>query len=130
MKRMLLLLLITSLAVMGCATAGPNTTNGAVLGTVLGGATGALVGSGLGNPWAGAAIGAGVGGLTGGAIGNAQDTAEYAAGRYQSRTVYVAPPPAVAQAPAPPPGRWVTVPGQWVGGRWVPAHKAWIPMNP
>ena len=58
MKRLLFGMIIMSLVVMGCATAGPNTTNGAVLGTVLGGATGALVGSGLGNPWAGAAIGA------------------------------------------------------------------------
>lgn len=29
-----------------------------------------------------------------------------------------------------PPGEWVMVPGQWVEGRWVPTHKAWVPVNP
>lgn len=29
-----------------------------------------------------------------------------------------------------PPGEWVTVPGQWVEGTWVPPHKAWVPVNP
>jgi hypothetical protein len=24
----------------------------------------------------------------------------------------------------------VTVPGQWVGDRWVPSHKAWVPAKP
>ena len=31
------------------------------------------------------------------------------------------------EAPA---GHWITVPGQWVGGQWVPAHKTWVPTNP
>ncbi|OPX96712.1 MAG: hypothetical protein A4E58_01651 [Syntrophorhabdus sp. PtaB.Bin006] len=29
-----------------------------------------------------------------------------------------------------PPGAWVKVPGQWVRGTWVPAHKVWVPVNP
>lgn len=29
-----------------------------------------------------------------------------------------------------PPGEWVAVPGQWVDGKWVPAHKVWVPVNP
>ncbi|HEX2964958.1 MAG TPA: hypothetical protein VHO84_04205 [Syntrophorhabdaceae bacterium] len=29
-----------------------------------------------------------------------------------------------------PPGQWVTVAGQWVNGKWVPAHSVWIPVNP
>lgn len=29
-----------------------------------------------------------------------------------------------------PPGQWVTVAGQWVNGKWVPAHKVWVPVNP
>jgi hypothetical protein len=29
-----------------------------------------------------------------------------------------------------PPGEWVSVPGRWVRGRWVPAHRVWIPVNP
>lgn len=41
-----------------------------------------------------------------------------------------APPPAPrAQAPQNAPGEWVTVPGQWVGDRYVPSHKAWVPAK-
>lgn len=29
-----------------------------------------------------------------------------------------------------PPGEWVSVPGRWVNGRWVPAHNVWVPVNP
>lgn len=28
-----------------------------------------------------------------------------------------------------PPGTWVTVPGQWVSGAWVPSHQVWVPEN-
>lgn len=64
--------------------------------------------------------------------------------------VYVNPPPAVVyNTPAPqtayaypdpaltsqntgnnPPGEWITVPGQWIDGKWVPSHKTWVPINP
>jgi hypothetical protein len=27
-------------------------------------------------------------------------------------------------------GEWITVPGQWVKGRWVPEHKTWVPFAP
>ena len=27
-------------------------------------------------------------------------------------------------------GEWVTVPGQYVNGRWVGEHKAWVPASP
>jgi hypothetical protein len=29
-----------------------------------------------------------------------------------------------------PPGEWVTVPGQWVNGKWIPSHNSWVPVNP
>ncbi len=29
-----------------------------------------------------------------------------------------------------PPGEWITLPGQWVNGQWVPSHKTWVPVNP
>ena len=32
--------------------------------------------------------------------------------------------------PSGPPGEWVVVPGQWVAGTWVPAHRTWIPRPP
>ncbi len=41
-----------------------------------------------------------------------------------------APPPAPvpqAQAPVTGQGEWVTVPGQWVGDKYVPPHSAWVP---
>ncbi len=28
------------------------------------------------------------------------------------------------------PGEWVTVPGQYVDGRWIGEHQAWVPANP
>ena len=33
------------------------------------------------------------------------------------------------QAPHNAPGEWVTVPGQWVGDKYVPSHKAWVPAK-
>ena len=60
-------------------------------------------------------------------------------GAVLSQPTYSAPPP----APTPsygysepsysgeePPGEWVSVPGRWVNGRWVPAHRVWMPVNP
>ncbi len=56
--------------------------------------------------------------------------------RYVAQPVYAAPQP-VYSYPAPaaytadnPPGEWVVVPGRWVNGRWEPAHKVWMPINP
>jgi hypothetical protein len=51
------------------------------------------------------------------------------AGHLQTRT-YTTPPP-----PPPPPrgynpgGSWVTVPGQYVDGRWIPEHKIQVPSG-
>ena len=28
-----------------------------------------------------------------------------------------------------PHGELVTVPGQWVGGKWIPSHRAWVPLR-
>ena len=41
-------------------------------------------------------------------------------------------PPYAAPSPpqGAPAGEWVEVPGQWVGGTWVPPHKAWVSANP
>jgi hypothetical protein len=51
----------------------------------------------------------------------------------QQGYTYQSPSPAPApRAEAPPsaPGEWVTVPGQWVGEKYVPSHKAWVPAKP
>jgi hypothetical protein len=60
---------------------------------------------------------------------------------YAPAVVYINPPPAPAYAyPDPaitgqytgenPPGQWVEVPGQWVNGKWIPSHRAWVAVNP
>jgi len=133
MKRPLMVIMIISLMLAGCSQMGPYARDGAFIGSALGGITGAVVGHQFGRGLEGAAIGAGLGAVTGGTIGDAHDQAAW---RNQA---YAAPGPnhatqqnyMVGQEPVtPPPGRWVTVPGQWVGGRWVPAHKVWVPLNP
>jgi hypothetical protein len=80
-----------------------------------------------------------IGGLLAGAIiGSALSQPRYVAPQpvyaYQPTRIYAPPPPAVPYGPAyveaPPPGQWVIVPERWVNGRWVPAHRAWVPVNP
>jgi hypothetical protein len=129
-KFALLLVMVAALTAAGCANMGPNTQQGATMGAVLGGVTGAVVGHQTGRALEGAAIGAGVGAVTGGAIGSAHDKAEQNRPAYPSGSPAYAAPPVEQEAATPPPGRWVTVPGQWVGGQWVPAHKVWMPVNP
>jgi hypothetical protein len=78
------------------------------------------------NGWwvAGAAVG---GVILGTVIGSA-----IASPRYAPAPVYAYPGQAYGagyQSEAPP-GEWVTVPGRWVNGQWVPAHRAWVPVNP
>jgi hypothetical protein len=82
------------------------------------------------------AAGALVGGLLlGTAIGTALSQPHY----YAPTPVYAYPAPTSiyatpVQSPAyvrdEPPGEWVTVPGRWINGRWVPAHKVWTPITP
>jgi hypothetical protein len=68
---------------------------------------------------------------------------------YAPPPVYVYSPPVVYSNPVPPPaiaypdpaltsqytgenppGQWVTVPGQWVNGKWIPSHRTWVAVNP
>lgn len=50
---------------------------------------------------------------------------------YPSNRAYAYPDPTYAPPPSQnPPGEWVVVPGQSVDGRWVPSHRAWVPVNP
>ena len=48
------------------------------------------------------------------------------------QTAYAYPDPALtSQNPVDnPPGEWITIPGQWINGKWVPSHKTWVPVNP
>jgi hypothetical protein len=119
----MIVLLMGILSVSCATTNGYNTQRGAVMGGVLG----ALAGQAIGRNTAGTLIGAAGGALAGAIVGNAAGQDEYNR-RVQSRET-----PQTYAGPAhdaPPPGEWVTVPGGWSGGRWVPAHRAWVPINP
>jgi len=105
-------------ALSACAGIGANTRDYAAIGTVLGGIAGAVVGHQLGGRLIGSAIGAGLGLLTGAAIGDAKDAA------IQKDSASQKAPLKETQ------GRWITVPGSWVAGRWVPSHREWVPANP
>lgn len=88
------------------------------------------------NGWGvGAAIAGGV--IVGAVVGNIIAQSAYSS---RPQRVYYAPRPNVAYAYPDPefvarysqkrsPGEWVTVPGQSVGGKWVPAHKVWVPSQ-
>ncbi|MBI4008074.1 MAG: glycine zipper 2TM domain-containing protein [Planctomycetes bacterium] len=119
------------------------------MGTGIGAAGGALMGQAIGGNTAGTLIGAGAGALLGGAVGSEMEKQETRQQieqqqqeieqlkQQQRQPAYGGPPP---QAPAEaeggqpalqaPAGHWVEIPGQWVGGQWVPAHKVWVPTNP
>ena len=125
-------------------TANQNLTTGAVVGTLIGAGLGALIGSTSGDAGAGAVIGGGAGLLTGTAIASDQayDSRWQLQRRYDiayqqcmysrgNRIPGVAAPR--SQTYAPPPdsnsGAWVTVPGQYVNGKWVPEHQVQIPSG-
>jgi hypothetical protein len=117
--------LAVGLFTVSCASQGYNTQKGAA----IGGAAGALIGQAIGHNTAGTLIGAASGMLLGAVIGNARDQDEWNARAAASQAT---PRDYAAQSSAPesPPGQWVTVPGQWSGGKWVPSHRVWVPVNP
>ena len=127
-------------------TANQNLASGAVLGTLLGAGIGAAIGSTTGDAGAGAAIGAGAGLLGGTAVASnsayasqwelqrqydiAYSQCMYAKGNQVPGVVKRQPQADVPPPPPPPcviPGSWVTVPGQYVNGKWVPEHKVFVP---
>jgi hypothetical protein len=128
-------------------TANQNLAAGAIVGTALGAGLGAAMGSVSGNAGAGAAIGAGAGLLTGTAIASnpaygsewqlqrrydiAYQQCMYAKG---NQVPGIARQQVPAYAPPPPPGSgsgsFVTVPGQYVNGKWVPEHRVLLPTGP
>jgi phage tail tape-measure protein len=118
--------LMTVLIGSSCTTNGYNTQGGAVIGAGLG----ALAGQAIGRNTAGTLIGAASGALAGAIVGNAIDQDQMNRRLYArdggGRACYSAPVSPQDQ----PPGRWVEVPAQWMGGKWVPAHRAWVPVNP
>ena len=122
--------------------------SGAVLGTMVGAGLGVAIGAATGNAGAGAAIGGATGLVGGTAMGSdagsmssyqlqrrydiAYQQCMYAKGNQIPGSVpvrrsYMPPPP-------PPPAyssqeTWVTVPGQYVNGKWVPEHRVQVPSG-
>ncbi|OPY83966.1 MAG: hypothetical protein A4E65_00414 [Syntrophorhabdus sp. PtaU1.Bin153] len=120
------------LLLVSCCSTGYNTQKGAA----IGGAIGAIMGQAIGGNTTGTLVGLASGALVGAIAGNAVDQDEMnrrLEGGYQGNPhVATGPQEGYAQPipPEQPPGRWVDVPGQWIGGRWVPSHKVWVPVNP
>jgi hypothetical protein len=130
-------------------TANQNLATGATVGALVGAAMGVAIGAATGNAGAGVAIGGATGLLGGTAMGsNAGASSEYQLQRrydiaYQqcmyakgNQIPGAAPRQRRAYAPPPPPpGRssasasWVTVPGQYVNGKWVPEHRVQVPSG-
>lgn len=122
----------TGLLLASCASTEHNTQKGAA----IGGAIGAIMGQAIGGNTTGTLVGLAGGALVGAIAGNAVDQDEMnrrlEGGCQGNPRVATAPQEGYAREipPEQPPGRWVDVPGQWVGGRWVSSHKAWVPVNP
>jgi hypothetical protein len=124
MKKALFGLIILSAFVnYSCASEGYNTQKGALIGAI----GGALAGQAIGHNTAGTLIGVAGGALAGAIAGNAVDQSQARERLVQASMPANVPPPPPEEAP---PGEWVEVPGAWVNGRWVPAHRAWVPVNP
>jgi hypothetical protein len=127
MKKIFVIFLAVAMGFLtvSCASTGYNTQKGAGIGA----AVGAIAGQAIGRNTAGTLIGLAGGALAGAIAGNAvdQDVANERS-YHRSRGAYAA--PAAPAATDNPPGEWVQVPGQWVGGKWIPAHRAWVPVNP
>jgi len=130
MKKFVSIVIIfaVGIALVSCASSGYNTQKGAAIGAGLGAIGGQIIGSNT----AGTLIGTAVGALAGMIAGNALDqhVNNVKTVPAQQQVAYASS-DAATQAPLqPPPGQWVNVQGQWIGGKWVPSHKVWVPVNP
>ncbi len=117
-----LLLIIALIGATGCA--GYRTETGAAIGA----GAGALAGQAIGRDTESTLIGAALGGITGAMVGHAMDTYDAQRGipQYGRPTLD----PTLGQVAYPSGnGYWVTVPGQWVNGGWVPPHQVWVPAG-
>ena len=117
MKAQILILIVLSVTLSACCWTGYNTQRGAVIGAGIG----ALAGQAIGHDTESTLIGTAVGTVLGAITGNAVDQSVAA---YRTRPVE--PGRTYAGYEDTYSGRWVRVPGQWVDGRWVPAHRVWV----
>jgi outer membrane lipoprotein SlyB len=121
------LILGITLLTASCASTEYNTQKGAAIGA----AVGAIAGQAIGGNTAGTLIGAAGGALAGAVAGNAIDQNETnkRLEKAERQTANAAVPVNI-NTQEQPPGQWVEVPGQWLDGKWIPAHRAWVPVNP
>lgn len=138
-------------------TANQQVAGGALLGGAVGAGLGAAIGAATGDVGAGAAIGGATGVVGGAGMGsNRAYAAEWQLQRtydiayqqcmYAKGNQIPGGPPAVyhnpaysvpSRGPSSPPapsgssqgGSYVVVPGQYVNGRWIPAHKVFVPKG-
>lgn len=125
-KKNLIVLVFGGVLIMAssCTSTGYNTQKGAAIGA----AVGALAGQVIGNDTASTLIGAAGGALGGAIVGNAIDQNEVE-GKFEDAQRQSAVTASVSPEDQPP-GQWIEIPGQWKDGKWVPAHRVWVPVNP
>lgn len=117
--------LIASFSLSSCASTGYNTQKGAAIGAGIG----AIAGQAIGRNTQGTLIGTAAGALLGSIVGNAfdQELALSKVGTSQTKVQSQANDLDYGECP---PGKWIVVPGKWKDGKWVPAHKVWVPVDP
>ena len=122
------IIILAGITLASCASSGYNAQKGAAIGAGLG----AIGGQVIGNNTASTLIGTAVGALAGLIGGNALDqhVANVKTVPTQQQVAYASSEPVAQSALQAPPGQWVDIPGQWIGGKWVPSHKVWVPVNP
>jgi len=115
--RIVMILFVLSMTLSACCGTAYNTQKGAIIGAGIG----ALAGQAIGHDTESTLIGTAAGTLLGAITGNAVDQrmAGYRTYQIQGGRAY-------ADFQTSRSGGWVRVPGQWVGGRWVPAHRVWV----
>lgn len=116
------LLIVALLSLSSCASTGYNTQKGAAIGAGIG----AIAGQAIGRNTYGTLIGAGTGALLGAIVGNTFDQ-ELIISRMSGDQRKSLNDTYWEECP---PGKWVQVPGKWVGGKWVPPHRVWVPEDP
>ena len=126
MIRYIVILLTICAFLSGCAGTGYNTQKGAAIGAGIG----ALAGQAIGHNTEATLIGTAAGTVLGALTGNAVDQNVMGPRLHQRPSRIWHRPAYAACGEEAPPGEWIKVPGKWVGGRWVPAHRVWVPINP
>jgi len=120
---LLVIAIFVSFSLSSCASSGYNTQKGAAIGAGIG----AIAGQAIGRNTQATLTGTAAGALLGAIVGNAFDQ-DLIWNRVKEREAKAALSDTAYEEC--PPGKWVQVPGKWVGGKWVPSHKVWVPQDP